>query len=110
MYCHVCQADAKRVVAIYRELAGRPAAARVRMVGLGVGNTPMETHTFTSKFGLPFPTFPDRSNAIIRRFGRVHVPSLVILRRTGGTFQVVDRADSIPADPAAFVNRVLSHL
>jgi len=111
MYCHVCQAEAPRMVKFARAIKAQPGGSRVKVIGLGIGDTPMETATFASKFGLPFPTYSDRSNAIAKSIATpVRVPSIMILKRTGSGFRLVDRKSKIPADIDAFAGEVVSLL
>ena len=53
MYCHACQRDADLVDALYELVQERGLGERIRFVGLGVGNTPLETSLFQRKFSIP---------------------------------------------------------
>ena len=101
MYCHNCQWQAPRSAAL--EAALKP---NMRLIGLGVGNTPMETQAFAAKFGLRFPCFSDRSRAIAGRFGKPRLPGLMVLKKEGGTFRLVRMLSYLPTDP----NEVLGGL
>jgi hypothetical protein len=99
LYCHVCQSQAHRLAGFERRL---PAGTRI--IGLGVGNTPMETSAFARKGGLTFPCFADRDNSIVRRFGKPNLPGFLVLRRDNGGFRQVYYGKGIPEDPLALVN------
>ena len=99
LYCHVCQAEASRLAGLENRL---PAGTRI--IGLGVGNTPMETASFARKGGLTFPCFADRDNSIVRRFGKPNLPGFLVLRRDNGGFRQVHYGKGLPQDPLALVN------
>jgi len=112
MYCHACQTGAKRVHALYDLVQERKLGARIRFVGLGVGNTPLETSLFQRKLQVPFPAFPDRSNEIAEQFGTVRLPSLIVLRRpsVAAGWQLVYHHPGIPTDPEGFLDQLLEDL
>src|SRR5258708_39276071 len=60
MYCHICQRESKHVNDLYEAAQNRNLSTRIKFVGIGVGDTPLEASTFKRKFGVPFPVFPDR--------------------------------------------------
>lgn len=110
MYCHACQSGARRVHELYELVQERRLAGRIRFVGLGVGNTPMEASLFKRKFEVPFPVFPDRSNELARQFGPVRLPALIVLRRATEGWQVMHHHSGIPSDPAGFLDHVIEDL
>lgn len=110
MYCHACQSGAKRVHELYELVQERRLAERIRFVGLGVGNTPLEVSLFKRKFDVPFPLFPDRSNDLARQFGPVRVPALIVLRRAPDGWRLVHHSSGIPTDPAEFLDHVIEDL
>src|SRR6266496_899903 len=79
MYCHVCQARARHMNEFYQLVQSRGLSGRVRVLGIGVGDTPKEVAVFKEKFGLPFPVFPDRTGSFSRQFGKIRVPNIIVL-------------------------------
>jgi thiol-disulfide isomerase/thioredoxin len=62
MYCPFCQADAPHVNELYAMIQKSPALKdKVRIVGLGVGNTSFEVKVYKEKFAVPFPLFSDEN-------------------------------------------------
>jgi len=91
MYCHSCQTGAKHVNELYAMVQEHGLADRIKFIGLGINNTPLETATFRRKFDVPFPSFPDRRRDISNQFGRVRLPSILVLRFRLGRWEVMHR-------------------
>ena len=103
MYCHLCQDGAEHVKELY-DLAQRHGLDdRVKFIGLGVGDTPLEVAIYKDKFKMPFPLFPDRKAAFSREFGELRVPNLVIARKQGGRLEVIHRSPGVLLDPASLL-------
>src|SRR6266536_4276230 len=109
MYCHVCQARAPHMNEFYKLVQSRGLSGRVRVLGVGVGDTPKEVTVFKEKFGLPFPVFPDRTGSFSRQFGKIRVPNIIVLKRRLGHFEVVYQESSLPDNPEQFLSKVLSY-
>src|SRR6266508_1000893 len=109
MYCHVCQARAPHMNDFYKLLQSRGLDSRVRVLGVGVGDTPKEVTVFKEKFGLPFPVFPDRAGSFTKQFGKIRVPNVIVLKRRLGHFEVVYQESSLPDNPEQFLAKVLSY-
>ncbi len=109
MYCHVCQARARHMNDFYKLVQSRGLSGRVRILGVGVGDTPKEVTVFKEKFGLPFPVFPDRTGSFSRQFGKIRVPNIIVLKRRLGHFEVVYQESSLPDNPEQFLSKVLSY-
>jgi hypothetical protein len=109
MYCHVCQARARHMNDFYQLVQSRGLSGRVRLLGVGVGDTPKEVTVFKEKFGLPFPVFPDRTGSFTKQFGKIKVPNVIVLKRHLGHFEVVYQESSLPDNPEQFLGQVLSY-
>lgn len=110
MYCHICQSGAKHVNELYRLTQERDLGSRVKVVGLGVGDTPLEVATYKEKLKVPFPLFPDRRALVAKRFGEVKLPSLLVLRNAGGRLQLLHRSTGALLDPAKLVSQLQADL
>ncbi len=109
MYCHVCQNRARHMNEFYQLVQSRGLSGRVRVLGVGVGDTPKEVAVFKEKFGLPFPVFPDRTGSFSRQFGKIRVPNVIVFKRRLGHFEVVYQESSLPDNPEQFLAKVLSY-
>lgn len=106
MYCHICQTGAKHLNEMYGLAQERKLGERVKFVGLGLGDTPLEVATYKEKFKVPFPLFPDRRSVVAKQFGPVKLPNLLILRNQGGRLELINSSSGPILNPA----EVLSHI
>src|SRR5205814_4274211 len=106
MYCHICQAGAKHVNELYRLAQQRGLGQRVKFIGLGAGDTPFEVAIYKDKFKVPFPLFSDRRSILVRQFGELKLPNLIILRKESGRLQVIHRSPGQLLDPAAVLSDI----
>jgi len=109
MYCPHCQHEAPNVNRLYRRIADDPLlAAKVKMIGIGVGNTRYEVDAFRKRFEVPFPLFPDRSRLLARRL-EVHVTPTFVAFADGsdGRRHPILRAPGPLGDVEQFLTRLL---
>jgi thiol-disulfide isomerase/thioredoxin len=78
MYCPHCQREAPNVNRLYRRITADPSlAGRVKMIGIGVGNTTYEVNIFRKNFDILFPLFPDRSRQLASQLEVRATPTFV---------------------------------
>jgi len=109
MYCSYCQKEAPEVNRLYERAGSSPDLRdRLRIIGIGVGNTALEVEVFRKKYAVPFPLFPDPDFTLHRALGEVRTPFFIVARRAAegnGWVAVLTREGSMDgADP--FLKRI----
>ncbi len=83
MYCPYCQADAPNVNELHKLIEGDRALKRkIRIIGIGTGNTPFEVEVFRKKFDVKFPLFADEDFRVQKVSSEpIRTPVFITLKR-----------------------------
>jgi thiol-disulfide isomerase/thioredoxin len=77
-YCPHCRRVAPLVDKVYREIQGRPdLKERVKLIGIGLANNAYEVNLFKEKYKVPFPLFPDKDMAILKKIVVSGTPTFI---------------------------------
>jgi peroxiredoxin len=109
MYCPYCQAEAPKIVELYEKIEASPRLKeKIKMVGIGAGNTPYELKIFRDKYKIPFPLLEDSNYRAHEQYGKPRTPYFVVALLNGdGTSKVIYSKVGGIGDPAGFLGFVV---
>jgi peroxiredoxin len=109
MYCPYCQKEAPLVNELYQAIMKREDLKnRIKIIGVGAGNTPFEVGVFRSQYNIQFPLFSDESYMVHKKVGEVRTPYFVAFKRNadGSNKIIYSKVGSIQ-DPHQFLEEII---
>jgi peroxiredoxin len=109
MYCPYCQKEAPLVNDLYRMIDEKPALkGRIKIIGIGAGNTPFEVDVFRNKYDIRFPLFSDESFTVHKAVGEVRTPYFFVLRTNAdGSDRVIYSKVGTIQEPKQFLDLIV---
>jgi thiol-disulfide isomerase/thioredoxin len=110
MYCTNCQREAPRVNELYQLMNKNPKLkGKIKMIGIGVGNTPLEVEVFKETYKVAFPLFPDADYAIHKMCGEVRTPYFIGVKiKADGSLRAFYTKEGGFQDPAQFLKIIVA--
>jgi peroxiredoxin len=113
MYCPYCQAEAERVNILHKMIQNDPTLkGKVKLIGIGSGNTPFEVSFFRKKYQVPFPLFHDEKKNVQKCANKtIRTPTFVTVGIHGASaFNILDIHVGKIADLKEFLKSVSRQL
>lgn len=87
-YCPHCQKSAPMVNKIYNSIEEQNNLKnRIKIIGIGAGNSAYEVNAFRDKYNIPFSMFPDEDESISTAMGTRVTPTFIGLKLDAGEYK-----------------------
>jgi len=109
LYCPVCQSTAAAMAELYHQIENNPdLKGKMKLIGIGAGNSLLEIEVFKETNNIPFPVFPDEDFEIHKVLGEVRTPFSIATRMNrDGSYEIVHTHLGALTEVQAFLDLML---
>jgi peroxiredoxin len=81
LYCPICQSTTSAMVELYHQIENHPDfRGKIKLIGIGAGNSQSETEVFKQNNNISFPVFPDQDFRIHKALEEVRTPFFIAIK------------------------------
>ena len=108
-YCPYCQVEAPNINRLYRRIESDVQfRGQIKIIGIGIGNTPYEVDRFRTRYAIPFPLFADRSRVLSKHLEVRQTPTFIAWGyRSEGGIRPILFAPGPVGDIESFLNELV---
>jgi thiol-disulfide isomerase/thioredoxin len=110
LYCPQCQKIAPGIEELYRIIENDPDLKdKIKLIGIGAGNSFYEVEVFKKTYHTPFPLFPDNDFTIHKALGDVRSPYFIAIKiNKDGTHNIVHSELDSFKEARAFLELIIT--
>jgi len=109
MYCPYCQKEAPFINELYSMIDKRPdLKGKIKILGIGAGNTSFEINVFKNQYNILFPLFSDEAYSFHKAVGEVRTPYFFVFKMNpdGSNKIIYSKVGSIQ-NPEQFLDLII---
>lgn len=81
LYCPMCLSTASAMSELHQQIENHPDfKGKVKLIGIGAGNSQSEVEAYKQINNIPFPLFPDQDFSIHKALGEVRTPFFIAIK------------------------------
>lgn len=109
MYCPYCQKEAANVNDLYNIIEKeQKLKGKIKIIGIGAGNTLYEVDIFKKTYNIPFPLFADEDFTIHKALGEVRTPYFIVINiKKDGSHKVIYSELGGIKEPRQFLETII---
>jgi peroxiredoxin len=109
LYCPICQSTASAMAELYHQIENNPdLKGKMKLIGIGAGNSLLEVEVFKQTYNIPFPIFSDENFKIHQVLGEVRTPFFIAIKMNGdGSHEIVHTHLGGLTDARAFLDLIV---